>query len=307
MKAHRQNIFPIIIWIFGAISGIFLQKMVSMNISKTGGIESPPTSAAQITTTPENVQNGIPEEFQGKLKLFILTGQSNMSGRGELSPISEGNLTIYVFGNDYHWKVAGEPIDNPADQVDKVSEDLEAGAGPALPFAKALMEKQPDILIGLIPCAKGDTTIFEWHRKLSEDTLYGSCLKRVRAASVMGEVAGMLFFQGESDALTPNLYPERKLQPEIWANEFSTFVDDWRRDLNKPDLPVVFAQIGKSADPERFKNWEIVQKQQLSVQISFVTMIVTEDIPSADGVHFTNEGYQMIGQRFAEAFVTIIK
>jgi hypothetical protein len=31
-------------------------------------------------------------------------------------------------------------------------------------------------------------------------------------------------------------------------------------------------------------------------------MITTDDLPLADGVHFTTHSYQVIGERFAEAF-----
>ena len=50
-----------------------------------------------------NTEDGIPEELQGKLSLFILAGQSNIAGRGEV-PESEQhtNPRVFVFGNDYH-------------------------------------------------------------------------------------------------------------------------------------------------------------------------------------------------------------
>jgi hypothetical protein len=45
---------------------------------------------------------GIPEEFQGKLSLFILAGQSNMSRRGNVPSNQIADSRIFVFGNDYH-------------------------------------------------------------------------------------------------------------------------------------------------------------------------------------------------------------
>jgi hypothetical protein len=44
----------------------------------------------------------IPEAFRGKMQLFLLAGQSNMSGRGRLPDEKpEPNPKIFVFGNDY--------------------------------------------------------------------------------------------------------------------------------------------------------------------------------------------------------------
>ena len=70
-----------------------------------------------------------------------------------------------------------------------------------------------DMAIGLIPCAKGGSLIHDWRRNLDDNTLYGSCLKRARAASLMGNVAGLLYFQGEIDAVDPKEQPGRTFCP----------------------------------------------------------------------------------------------
>jgi hypothetical protein len=259
----------------------------------------------QLTSTIED--NNIPKEYQGKLHLFILAGQSNMSGRGDIpQSAATANPKIYVFGNDYQWRLATEPIDDPTNQIDKVSEDENAGFSPALSFATIILEQYPEMLIGLIPCAMDSTTIHDWGRNLSDNTLYGSCLKRARAASTMGNVAGILFFQGESDALDPKKNPELKLSPNQWADKFIVFISDWRSDLGLPELPVVFAQIGTNTRPNRYSNWKVVQEQQSSVRLPFCKMITTDDLTLKDTVHFTTESYQIIGERFAEAYLEIL-
>jgi hypothetical protein len=217
--------------------------------------------------------------------------------------VKGANPRIYVFGNDYQWRLAVEPVDDPTNQVDKVSKDTNAGFSPALSFATAILEKRPEMLIGLIPCAMDSTSIDDWGRNLSDNTLYGSCLKRVHAASTMGNVAGILFFQGESDALDPKKNPELTLSPNQWADKFTVFISDWRSDLGLPELPVVFAQIGTNTRPNRYPNWKIVQEQQSSVRLPFCKMITTNDLTLGDTVHFTTESYEIIGERFAEAYL----
>lgn len=225
-----------------------------------------------------------------------------MSGVG---PLPEPNLTtsplIFVFGNDYRWHVAQEPIDSPFDQVDYVSQDDFAGFSPGLSFAKRLLEEKPNKPLGLIPCAKSSSFIHEWRPNLSDNTLYGSCLKRIRAASTMGTVAGFLFLQGESDALVE---PYRGQIPrhEEWAVRFIELVESLRHDLNMPLLPVIFAQIGPKP-AEGFAEWETVQAQQASIQLPATVMITTDDLSLQDGLHFTTDSYQVIGQRFAEAYL----
>ncbi len=250
----------------------------------------------------------IPKKYQGHLRLFVLAGQSNMSGRGKLKTQSAWHPHAFVFGNDYHWHIATEPIDSPLNQVDRVSVDDSPSAqfGPSLAFALSLIEKNPDLPIGLIPCAKSDTTLAEWERSLDENTLYGSCLKRVRAASTMGQVAGILIFQGESDAKEPLRYAYQKPSANDYALKFSAFMKDWRNDLVQPSLPVVFAQIGTTTDSYAFVNWEIVKKQQAMIQLPCTKMITTTDLALGDFVHFNTASYETIGQRFAQAYLDLL-
>ena len=307
MKIKLTNVLTILIAsAIGLVLGVLLQKYYSSgNILDILGGDDPSNLLRNATGIREG---NVPEEYKGKLQILILAGQSNMSGRGDLP--AQGTTEdprIYVFGNDYHWRLAVEPIDDAANQVDKVSEALDAGFGPAPSFAATVLERCPDMVIGLIPCATGNSSIYEWRKSWTDDTLYGSCLKRTRAASAKGKVAGLLFFQGEADALDPKQYRKRTLLPDQWEENLLLFVRNWRTDLGLPELPVVFAEIGTTSAPDKFPNWAIVQEQQRGVQLPFVAMIPTQDLALKDEVHFTTQSYQMIGQRFAEAYLDILE
>ena len=257
-----------------------------------------------ISDSIPNVQAGIPKEFSGNLSLFILAGQSNMSGRGVLPELAV-HPQVYVFGNDYRWKMAREPIDAADGQVDWVSADKDAGFGPGLAFAISLIKRNPDRAIGLIPCAKGASSIKDWQRNVSEDTLYGSCLKRIRAATTMGRLAGVLFFQGETDALDPKLYSNHSPSASSYAVKFTAFIEDLRRDVFLPRIPVVFAQIGSHEAPRDYVNWELVKEQQKLSMLPCTAMITTGDLALSDGVHFTTESYRIIGERYADVFIQL--
>lgn len=224
------------------------------------------------------------------LDLFVLAGQSNMVGT---APIADTAPLpgVYCFGNDYQWKVGSDPLDSAENQVDAVSIDRAARAGPGLPFAARM--KKP---VGLIPCAKSSKAIAEWRRSTSDQTLYGSMLKRFRAASVAGTIRGLLFFQGEADARTK--------AAEQWAVRFSQFVAGIRGDTIA-DLAIVFAQIG--ADYPSYPYWATVKAQQASIDLPRVSMIRTDDLAlQDDGLHFTPESYDVIGGRFADAMLTLL-
>jgi hypothetical protein len=306
----KSSIFPRLILygmllMGGAMLGAITQRYVGIgNILRAVGIPYP----TAVVPAPATVQVAeIAQAYQGQMRLFILAGQSNMVG---WAPIPEGEPTdprIYVFGKDYRWRLANHPIEDAANQVDMVSENLIAGFGPAMDFAFASLERHPDIVIGLIPCARNSSGIIQWQRDLSDQSLYGSCLKRVRAASPIGEISGILFFQGETDAADPIQYPDPPPHPSDWSELFTAFVTDFRNDLRQPDLPVVFAQLGSTWAPEAFPNWEAVKAQQASLRLSRSAMIITDDLPLLDGLHFTTDSYRLIGRRFADAYWELVE
>ena len=129
----------------GVICGVALQEYCDVgNIFKALRLGRRPNLVPSPTLA---VEDNIPEEFQGKLSLFILAGQSNIAGRGQVPKSGQNaNSRIFVFGYDYRWRIAVEPVDDPSNQVDKVSEDPDAGFSPALAFATSLLQRRPDIV-----------------------------------------------------------------------------------------------------------------------------------------------------------------
>ncbi|MDI3288182.1 sialate O-acetylesterase [Polyangium sp. 15x6] len=294
---HRAAAILAFTFAAGALAGALVMRRVDNRAS------SPRPEA----TVPARVP--LPPEHLGALSLFVLAGQSNMSGRAPLpNPLPPAIPGVYVFGNDGRWHEGREPVDFAEGQIDDVSADPGAGAGPAAAFADALRDRRKDRPIGLVPCAKGGSSLAEWRRQLDENTLYGSCLKRARAASTAGTMAGVLFFQGETDAMDPALTAaDAHPDPSNWAAAFASFVADLRRDLGAPDLPIVFAELGPRPTDGRFPAWERVKEQQRAVTIPGVARIRTDDLPLQDAVHFGFEGYEAIGKRFAEAMDGLLR
>lgn len=291
----RRNLRAAAILAFTFAAGALAGALVIRRADK------PAPSPRPEATVPARV--ALPPEHLGALSLFVLAGQSNMSGRAPLpNPLPPALPGVYVFGNDGRWHEGREPVDFAEGQIDDVSADPGAGAGPAAAFAAALRDKRKGRPIGLIPCAKGGSSLAEWRRHLGDHTLYGSCLNRARAATTAGTIAGVLFFQGETDAMDPALTAaDAHPAPSSWAAAFESFVRDLRKDLGAPDLPIVFAELGPQPTDGRFPAWERVKEQQRAVTIPGVARIRTDDLSLGDAVHFGLEGYEVIGKRFAEA------
>ena len=294
---------------FGVLSGILPQMVLPIEPSflegKTDGLQRERSEEEFLRPGPTPME--IPAEAIGHMDLYILGGQSNMVGYGEIHPEdAEIDPRVLVFGNDYRWRLAREPIDDPTGQVDLVSIDIGAGFSCGTTFAKTLLSYNPSAYIGLIPCAKSGSSIAEWQRNLNENSLYGSCLKRTLAASPMGRIRGLLFFQGETDALDPDLEPQKIKSPSQWGKKFSKFVRDIRSDLKIYDLPIVFAQIGGNKNSKEFKNWGIVQKEQGKVRLPNCRMIKTDDLSLKDTLHFDRRSYRIIGERFGKGIIEMM-
>src|SRR5690606_23928776 len=88
------------------------------------------------------------------MQLFLLAGQSNMAGRGDIeAQDSIVHPRIFVLNRDLEWVAAVEPLhfDKPV-----------AAVGPGLSFARALADADPEAIIGLIPAAVGGSPITSW-------------------------------------------------------------------------------------------------------------------------------------------------
>jgi Carbohydrate esterase, sialic acid-specific acetylesterase len=100
--------------------------------------------------------------------------------------------------------------------------------------------------------------------------------------------------------------PHLPLAVTNYAEMFEKFVTDMRADVGNPNLPVVFAQIGSNKNSEKYVNWEIIQQQQESVTLACSAMITSDDLELRDEIHYTTSSYQIIGERFADAFHALI-
>jgi hypothetical protein len=231
---------------------------------------------------------------------YILAGQSNMSGRGlveELTPAERvADPAIRLYGNDGQWRVAAEPIDSAQGQIDTVSEDRQAAVGPGLFFARAL-HSQDGRPVALVPCAKGGTSIGRWKAGGGRDTLYGSCLARAREAG--GPLAGLVWYQGETDAEKADAGP-------AWRAAFEDLVSSIRHDLGAPRLPIVFVQLADAPAQKEgarpYPSWTAIQDAQAKPLDACVAMVSAKGLGKReDDLHLTTASQRVLGARLAKA------
>lgn len=246
--------------------------------------------------------------------LWVLAGQSNMEGCGDLLDVEEPSPYVHVFDMADRWHIAEEPlhwlIDSPdschceAQGEEQRRQQIEArqtrtkGAGLGLPFAN-VMYRETGVPVGLLACAHGGTSMQQWSPELKHlegGSLYGSMLGRVKRAG--GKVAGLLWYQGESDA-NPNDAP-------LYTERMKTLVSHIRRDFKDPHLPFYYVQIGRFITPAEWghldaKDWNEIQEQQRKLVdvIPGLGMAPSVDLELDDLIHIGTEGLKRLGDRLA--------
>lgn len=181
-------------------------------------------------------------------QIFILSGQSNMAGRGGVvkdhhhnrwvwdkivPPECAPNSSILRLSADLRWEEAHEPLHVDID-TGKV-----CGIGPGMPFANAVKNrlKTDSAVIGLVPCAAGGTAIKEWERGTH---LYERMVKRTEESRKCGgEIKAVLWYQGESDVLDIH-------DAESYGSNMDRLIKNLRHDLNLPSLPIIQVSLSFS-------------------------------------------------------------
>ncbi|HSB12965.1 MAG TPA: sialate O-acetylesterase [Bryobacteraceae bacterium] len=261
------------------------------------------------TTVSDSVRNVLVGD------LWVLAGQSNMQGVGDLVDVEPPHELVHNFDMADHWVVAEEPLHRLVDAVDRVHwsrnpqtkeperfegerlrkyiAERRKGAGLGLPFAVEMV-KQMGVPIGLVSCAHGGTSMDQWNPALKDqggDSLYGSMVRRVR--EVGGKVAGVLWYQGESDA---NL----KAAPEFQA-KFERFIAAVREDFGQPNLPFYYVQIGRHVADANMAEWNLVQEGQRNAEESAARsgMAPAVDLSLDDSIHVGTQDLKRLGRRLA--------
>lgn len=240
----------------------------------------------------------------GPMDIFIISGQSNASGRGLVADVPSFTYRDRVrmwMQNGSGFAPASEPVDNDLGGAQySVLADASATVGPNMSFGNKYAELRPTTIIGLVVCAVGSSAIASWARNLSTSTPYGAMIARAQAAlafaAVGSRIAGFIWYQGESDCALAAL-------KDAWPAAFTQLVTDVRSDLSLPNLPVIMTVLSPAPFPgASYPVWSLFVAQQLAMQLPANTYRVTaNDLTkqSADSPHLTTASYVILGQRYA--------
>ena len=222
------------------------------------------------------------------LDLYLLMGQSNMAGRDTRDLAAQvDDPRVLALTADGQWVVARDPIHAKTGRI-------EPGVGPGIAFARELLGGDATRTIGLIPTAVGGTPLRRWSKG---GDLYEQAVARAREASARGVIRGVLWHQGEADA-------ESSRNAASYGARLAQMFQDLRRDLDRPDLPIVVGEIGRFVSPQRLSEADTVRDAlrrmpEMSPHVGFASSEGLGHL--GDELHFSADAARELGRRFARA------
>ena len=221
-----------------------------------------------------------------KLDLFLLIGQSNMAGRGAITSAYLDTLDHVYLLTPYY---SMEPAINPLNKYSNIRKALTLQQiGPGYEFSKKIVAETGKET-GLIVNARGGSSIKSWE-KGNKDQLYEKTVFRMKAALKWGTLKAILWHQGESDSN----------QPEIYMAKLSTMVQDFRKDL---DCPEVFFVAGELAYWRKESTAFNTMIRTIATYIPHSAWVSAEDLTPLINVndpHFNTPSQLILGERYAE-------
>ena len=235
------------------------------------------------------------------LDLYLCVGQSNMAGRGKLSPeVMDTLRNVYLLNAEDKF----EPAVNPLNRYSTIGKGFGwQQLGPAYGFAKEMATKKHPI--GLIVNARGGSSIRSWVKNAKQSGgYYDEAVRRTKEAMKYGTLKAIIWHQGEADCHHSEAYREKITQ----------LMTDLRNDLGMPDLPVVVGQIAqwnwtrKPHIPEGTKPFNDMIKE-ISAFLPHSACVSSEGLtPLKDETdpHFDAASQIILGRRYAKEVKKLI-
>ncbi len=240
--------------------------------------------------------------------VYLLAGQSNMDGRGQVSDLSEeqkqltGDAIIFyrsVPRESDGWQTLAPGFSVPP----KYKGDLPSPTfGPEIGFARSMLNADPDHKLALIKGSKGGTSLrADWKPGVkgdpkSQGPRYRDFIETIRMAtkqlSDRGDqftIRGLLWHQGESDS---------KSSTELYQRRLEELIVRIREDVGVPDLPVVVGEVFDNGKRDNVR----AAIQAVAAASSTVGLVSSEGTTTWDpGTHFDARSQLLLGERYAVA------
>ena len=250
--------------------------------------------AVFIPAKAQNVQT----DPNVRYDLYLLIGQSNMAGRGNIEAQDTiTNPQVFMLNKAENWVPAKSPL-----HFDKSV----AGTGLGLAFGKIMAGKSKR-KVGLIPCAVGGTSISIWrpgaYDKVTKTHPYDDAIRRTKVALKNGELKGILWHQGEGDA--------SKDKAARYEQRFDSLMLNLQNDMSVDisAIPIVVGELGRFYCERNSGGNQInlVLKHIAETQKNRALVSSKGLVHKGDSVHFDAGSQRELGKRYAEKVIKLTK
>lgn len=237
-----------------------------------------------------------PAVSRNSFHLYLLVGQSNMAGRGEVETQDKTpHPRVWVLNKDNKWQPAVEPLHFDKPEI--------AGTGPGFSFAKKIAAMDSNVAIGLIPCAVGGSAIRFWLPSefygATKSYPYDNAIARTKIALQDGMLRGILWHQGESDSDSAN--------SKMYGEHLKRLVAQFRLDLDADSVPFIAGTL-----PEFF-----IARRPYAEIINQAIIQLPQTVPNTrvvsssglghkgDETHFNTPSARRLGERYAAVYLKL--
>ncbi|MHA8099420.1 sialate O-acetylesterase [Aquirufa aurantiipilula] len=221
--------------------------------------------------------------------IYILMGQSNMAGRGEMvEPYSsQHHERVWMFTAQNQFVLAKHPM-----HFDKPSV---VGVGPGISFGIEMAQQSPSVKIGLVPCAVGGSSINSWvihgYDEATKTHPLDDAHQRILAAQKMGVIKGILWHQGESDSEIS--------KRDGYVDKLHALITQIRHISQDASLAFVLGELG-------YFNQNYLDFNQLLSSFNapnqHTSLVSAQDLRAkSDQIHFDSQSATELGKRYAFA------
>lgn len=225
-------------------------------------------------------------------KIFILLGQSNMAGRATIEPEDTLPIPLVRLLNN---QGTFEEARNPLNRYSNIRKDISMQKlGPGYTFASTVVAELRDTIF-IIVNARGGTAI-ERFMKNDSTGYYEKTIFRIKQAMKNYpdlKPEAIIWHQGESNC---DDY-------EDYIAHLRILTEDYRRDLNTPELPLIVGEIGEWNLENRF----IFEKMKLIPDsIPNAYLVSSRNLKNIDEFHFDTASQRELGKRYAAKYLELL-
>lgn len=232
--------------------------------------------------------------FSQNTKVFLIIGQSNAAGRGEL-PNNITELDNVMVLNDQGKFEKATPALNNYSTIRDLSKTQGYNLG--YTFGQAMYDNTGD-QIKLVVNARGGSSIDAWEIGASQGYYAQAVARTNEALTELGagaELAGIIWHQGESNYARTS-----------YITQLNSIIEGFRTEFGNPNLPFIAGEISYENKNYLNFNYDIISNLQSSVTNTSVVSAEGLTTVPEDNIHFNALSQEILGARYAVEMLRLL-